>query len=689
MRRTIGGLAVLGLLAVAALMVREPTAIDQASVSPPASTEPGVLDAMATGSLVDRPAVAAAVDPGSLRIGLEALERADIGDALAARDQLPPGSIERQALTWAIASSGASDVSSADIAAAQKELGNWAAAAALKVQLERALYREDVSPERLEALLGDAEAATPEGTILRARALVATGDSAAARELLSPWWHRARLDARHDMTVISEFGDLLDQTDHRLRMEQMLYIDRIAAADRVAGLAGAPDLARAFAAVTRNESGAGTLLDAVPENQRSAAYVFAQSRHLRRTGKYREAAEIMLEAPTDPALLVDPDAWWIERRVLSRELLDIGDPATAYRLAAAHAAESPEHAADAEFHAGWYAFRGLGDAGAGARHFTRIADIAEGPISRARAYYWLGRTADAGAEGESRDYYAQAARNGTNFYGQLAAARLGLTTIESELPSVSDAERSRFDARGPVQAIRLLETAGQPDRADSLYRALAEELESAAEIALLAGMAETRGDHYLALRIAKQASWRGLEVGGLAHPTGVIPPDAAISGSGTALAYAIARQESEFNVAARSGAGALGLLQLLPGTARDMARKTGLDYVPARLTADAGYNATLGASYLDDQLSRFGGSYILTFIGYNAGPRRADEWIARYGDPRGKPIETVVDWIERIPYTETRGYVQRVMENYQVYKMRLSGQMDIEGDLVNGRRPTE
>ena len=174
--------------------------------------------------------------------------------------------------------------------------------------------------------------------------------------------------------------------------------------------------------------------------------------------------------------------------------------------------------------------------------------------------------------------------------------------------------------------------------------------------------------------------------GGVACATiGAIPAAAKISGAGKALAYAIARQESEFNIGAVSHAGARGLLQLMPGTAREVAKKEGLPYSAGRLTTDAAYNATLGAAYLGEQLGRFDGSYVLTFIGYNAGPGRAREWIKRYGDPRGKDIDAVVDWIERIPYAETRSYVQRVMENYQVYKMRLSGTFDIAGDLCNGR----
>ena len=393
----------------------------------------------------------------------------------------------------------------------------------------------------------------------------------------------------------------------------------------------------------------------------------------------------MLKAPKERAALVDPDAWWIERRALSRELVDRGDIKTAYRIAAAHAAESPTNAADAEFHAGWYALRGLNDAKTASRHFARIAEIAATPLSLSRAYYWLGRAAESGAPGNASDYFARAATYGTTFYGQLAAERIGRKALNVAYPSPSAAERKTFSEREAVSAIARLEGAGYARYAEMLYRDLAGQLNSPGELALLAAMAEKQGNHYLALRVGKIAAQRGLDVGALSHPVGVIPASANIAGSGKALAYAIARQESEFNVSAVSGVGARGLLQLMPGTAKEVAKKAGMAYSADRLTSDAGYNATLGAAFLGEQLGRFNGSYILTFAGYNAGPSRAAQWVERYGDPRGKDIDTVVDWIERIPFTETRSYVQRVMENYQVYKMRLSGSYDISGDLINGR----
>jgi soluble lytic murein transglycosylase len=237
-----------------------------------------------------------------------------------------------------------------------------------------------------------------------------------------------------------------------------------------------------------------------------------------------------------------------------------------------------------------------------------------------------------------------------------------------------------------VQAIKRLEQIGYAAKAISIYTQLSQELDSVGELALLAVMAERNENHYLALRVGKTAAMRGLDVGALSHPLGAIPASANISGSGKALAYAIARQESEFNVGAVSKAGARGLLQLMPATAKSVATRNGMAFSAPRLTSDAGYNATLGAHFLGEQLDRFNGSYVLTFAGYNAGPRRASEWVEKYGDPRGQSIEEIVDWIERIPYSETRNYVQRVMENYEVYKARLTGSADIETDLVYGRR---
>jgi soluble lytic murein transglycosylase len=657
----------------------------------PAGAIGATVDAQTTAAIPPRPG--AFVDAGSiavgdttvLRSGLEALGARDVTRARAIRDTLPQDSLDRHILAWAIALRGGEAVPSGEIAAAAQALPGWPGMAALRRNSERALFRENPDPRTVVNAFGDTQPQTAEGVIILARSQVALDNVKAAQAVLSPFWRSEKLEPKDEMAIIKEFGAIVPAADHRFRMERMLYAHRVNSALRVAKLAGAEALAQAWSAVIKGDHNAKKLLDAVPAKQRSAGYMFAQAKYLRRLKNIEQAAAVMLQAPKDKAALVDPDAWWIERRVLSRELVDKGDMKTAYRIVAAHAAESPANAVDAEFHAGWYALRGLQDAKTGATHFARVAGLADGAISSARGYYWLGRAAEAGAPGDSKVYFERAAALGTTFYGQLAAERIGRGIVKVAYPVPSDADRRNFNQREAVHAIKRLEEANFPSLADTLYRDLAAQLTSPGELALLAVMAEKRDNHFLALKVGKIAASRGIDVGALAHPLGVIPASANISSAGKALAYAIARQESEFNGSAVSGAGARGLLQLLPGTAKEAAKKAGLPFSQMRLTTDPGYNAALGATVLGEQLSRFNGSYVLTFAGYNAGPRRAQEWVNRYGDPRGKDVDTVVDWIERIPFAETRSYIQRVMENYQVYKMRLSGKFDIAGDLVNGR----
>ena len=627
-----------------------------------------------------------AFSPMQLKIGLDALAAKDFDGARAARDNLSVSSLDHHILAWAIALYGGDRVPSGEIAAASELLPGWPGMATLRKNSERALARENPAADLVVKSFAGSRPQTAEGTIVLARAYVTKGDVKAAQAVLSPFWRTEKLEVKDETAIINEFGPIIPTADHRYRMERMFYANRVGSAQRVATLAGAKELADAWAAASQGDRNTPKLLAAVPTEQRGAGYLFAEAEYLRKRKKFADAAALLLKAPDDRAALVDPDAWWIERRALSRELIDKGDMKTAYRIVAAHMAESPTNAADAEFHAGWYALRGLKDPAKAAEHFSRIANLAQGSLSLSRAYYWLGRAAEAGGPGDAKEYFTKASTFGTTFYGQLAGERVGNRTLNIASPQPSDVDRLSFSKREAVSAIGRLQEAGYERYANTLYLDLAGQLTSPGEVALLADMAEKQGNHFLALRIGKIAAANGVNVGALSHPIGVIPETANISGSGKALAYAIARQESEFNVSAVSRVGALGLLQLMPSTAEQLAKKAGMAFSQTKLTTDPGYNATLGAAFLGQQLDRYNGSYVLTFAGYNAGPRRADQWMKRYGDPRGKDIDTVVDWIERLPYAETRSYIQRVMENYEVYKMRISGEFDIVGDLVNGRK---
>lgn len=621
---------------------------------------------------------------GDLKSGLSALTSKNVTKARAIRFGMKAGSIDRKVLAWAIALSGRRDVTSGEIAQIQAQLPNWPGQAALRNNLERAIVRETRSSSALIKAFGKSKPSSISGAIGLAKAHLARGNKKAARAVIAPFWREKRLTKSQEKQVMKDAGRSLTRADHRYRMHKMFYRERATAANRVASYAEQSSLAKARTAIVRKKGDVGKRLKAVaPSSKRDPAYLFARIKHARRSGDYRKAARLMLKVPKNKTALVYPDEWWIEQRIISRHLIDLGDAKTAYKIASNHSAQSRSKRAEAEFHAGWYALRFLNSPKRARVHFQNILKISSRPISQARAYYWLGRAS--GAAG--RKYYSAAAKHGGTFYGQLAAAKLKQSRLRISKPKPSGSERARFKSRELVRAIQRLESVGYAWRGDIIYRSLARTLRSPGELALLSARAEKRGKASLALQIGKIAHGRGLAVDTLSWPLGAIPNSAKIGATGKALAYSIARQESAFNKSAVSPANARGLLQLLPGTAKLMAKKKGIKYSYKKLTRDAGYNVTLGAAYLSEQLGNFDNSYIMTFAGYNAGPGRVRKWIKQYGDPRGKSIDTVVDWIERIPFTETRNYVQRVMENYQVYKARLTnGKLTIERDLRFGRK---
>lgn len=618
--------------------------------------------------------------------GLSALSGRNSLDAIAYRDRLQPNSVEWKALTWAIAVSGQRAVPSSMIAETQKQLADWPGQSILKENLEEALLRENPSPNLVITEFGHARPATAEGAIILARSALASGDKGRATALIRSFWTGERMDKATEDKIREEFGALLTKADHKRRMEFLLYKERYEDAARFAELAEAQSLYKAFAAVGKKTKSADKLIKAVdPSWHKDASYLYLQIKRKRQDRDYSAAAKLLESAPRDVDELVDPGAWWVEARIVSRGLLDEGDAKRAYKLAAAHLATEPADIVEAEFHAGWYALRGLNDPKTAERHFKALLDASPRAHDQARGLYWLGRTASKRKDPAATAYFRRAAHFPATFYGQLAAARLGDMVAPGAVYTITDADRLAFAARPEIIAISLMEKAGEESRARRLYLALAASLEKPVDVQLLAEKALKDHGATLALAIGKTALRQGHDPGLAAFPLGAIPETADISGAGKALAYAIARQESAFNPQAVSPANAKGLLQLLPSTAKRVASKYKLAYAEEKLTEDPAFNATLGSHYLGEQIDTFGGSLIMTFAAYNAGPSRVDQWIKRYGDPRGKDVDAAVDWVENIPFTETRDYVQRVMENYQVYKILLGQKADIVADITAGK----
>ncbi|WP_349370196.1 transglycosylase SLT domain-containing protein [Salinarimonas sp.] len=573
----------------------------------------------------------------------------------------------------------------------------WPETRVARRRAEEALFNEDVSPATVIGFFARARPTTGEGAIALARAFRADGAESDARALARETWRDMRLSLAEEAALEREFDGVLEPVDHRVRFERMLFREDWRGAERMlaafptqhrSDLASLIETRRAVVARARD---AEKKLDALPARlQAEPSVLFSRLKLLRHEQRYDEAARLLSGAPKEIDLVIDGDAWWNERRIVARSTLEAGDVARAYAIAANHAAQSPAEIIEAEWTAGWIALRFLEAPGVAAGHFARAAEEATLPISVSRVAYWRGRAAEAqGEEETAREHYGTAAAHPIAYYGQLALEALGETTLPIRAPDVDmEAARTALAELPAARALALLHEAGLGERAIPLYAALGASLEDAGLIAALGEAAVEREDPRGLLALGKAAVYRGLPLDLYAYPTLGIPPfEPATEAVDPALVYAIARQESAFHPRAVSHAGARGLMQLMPATARATARRFGLAYAPERLLSDPAYNATLGSAHLAELIEDWGGSYVLTFAAYNAGGGAVQRWLDRFGDPRGGAVDPI-DWVEMISFPETRNYVQRVMENFQVYRRLLHEDrpLGVREDLARGAR---
>lgn len=626
---------------------------------------------------------------GSLKTALKAVEDNKILDALAIRAGMK-NKVDKAILTWRLIRTGDPLIPYDMIVDFKVKNPDFPTQTTLKRRAEGALSRQKLSHAKVLAVYGNSDPISVRGIIQKTEALAGVGRKDEAARLIRDLWRTSRLSKKFEGEIRSKFKKLLRKSDHKWRSDMHLYNERTSEALRVAKYVDKSyvKLAQARQAVVRRK-GAAYGLKQVPKSLRKdPGYIFSRVQHLRRTNNPRDSAALLQTAPTDPAVLVDPDEWWIERKLASREMMELGRLRQAYDIAAAHRGGSPQTIAEAEFHAGWFALSHLNNPKLAKPHFENLAKIATRNRSVARAYYWIARADEAlGNKQLAKKGYERAARNPTVFYGQLANEKLGRKKLAlTRNPKATREVIARHNARLPVQAVDRLMKIGNQSLAGTFMRSLSQTLEDPAEIVLLAERAEKAKLHRLALQIGKLADAAGHDLPLLAFPVAAIPKKARVPRSvGKSLVYSIARQESAFNPKAVSGAGARGLLQLMPATAKEVSRGLKLKYTKARLTSDPAYNATLGAEYLKQLLSEYNGSMIMTFAGYNAGGSRVRRWIKTYGDPRRMDIEGIVDWMESIPFSETRAYVQKIMENNQVYRARLNeGGLSLHRDLRRG-----
>jgi soluble lytic murein transglycosylase len=639
---------------------------------------------------VTAPAQSLVVTLSSRSLALErALEAVDKGDPAAARAAAHGiDAVAEHIVAWMAGTSLTAGARSSEIAATITMLGDWPGQSLLRARYEAALAREQPQPDAVLKAFAEAPPATAVGTILFAKALAATGKAEEANRLIRRYWRDELISRTAEQTILSAFGSVLTDADHKTRVARLLYQGKVADADAASRHLdkGAQELVKACIAVKQQRRNADKLLDKVQaEHRQDPIYLFARIQSLRGLGKSSEAAMLMLSAPTDREILVDPDAWSEARRALARDIA-AKDPRTALKLTSVNLGASATARMDASFEAGWYALRRLDDAAAAADQFMISAALATRPTSRSRAEYWLGRAfAAAGQASVAAEHYRAAANYPTTFYGQLALISLGSLQLPvAPPPAIDEKVVRRFLARELVQVAGRLTSIGRHEAAAIFYRHLAETLTDPAEIALLAAMAQDEDNYSLALQVGKVANAKQVGADAVAFPMAAVP---SLERSDIELpaVYAVARQESAFQIGAVSPVGAQGLLQLMPATAKEVAGRLGLPYSKDRLTTDAAYNATLGAAFLGGLVTRFNGSYAMGFAAYNAGEGRVQGWVKSFGDPRDPQVD-VIDWIERIPIAETRHYVHRTLENLQVYRARLgSPELRLEQDLTGIR----
>ena len=509
-----------------------------------------------------------------------------------------------------------------------------------------------------------------------AEALIADGETDAGIRLLREAWIDGDFPRDLERRFLKRHRNALGAEDHNRRLDRLLWDERADAARRQLRRAGKAErrLGEARLRLMQRRRGVDWAIRQVPDRLRShPGLVFERIRWRRLAGKHAGARELLLDRPAE---LVRPGKWWPEQSYQIREAIEHRLFGRAYAIASRHGQTANRPFSEAEWLAGWLALRFLNRPGDAAKHFQAMYDRVRFPISRARAAYWSARAAEAaGDRDRATEWYRRASGHPTTFYGQLAGKALALERrFPAGEPAVAPEERERFEARPLVRAARLLGEAGDFETMRTFVTHLSRSAQTPGEHLLVSRLGLAYGALHISVSAAKRAWRNGVPLIAEAYPLAFGNADTARAPDPPELALllGLARQESEMDPHARSRSGAVGLMQLLPGTAREVSRRLGLAYSRSRLREDRGYNITLGSAYLAELLEAFEGDRALALAAYNAGPNRVRQWLRTFGDPRRGEVDPI-DWMELVPFGETRNYIQRVLESAAVYRLRLKG----------------
>ena len=616
----------------------------------------------------------ARADP-ALDRGLSALRSGEMDEARATLPEIVDP-VARDILLWHLLRTRRGSFAEGEAFLARN--GDWPGLDLLRERLELDIP-VTAAPDRIAAFFAADPPRTGKGALLLAIALRALDRPTEAEVVAVEAWLGLPMTASTEAGFLEIFGDLLRPFD-AARLDALLWAGETDAAERTLRRVTGPEaaLARARIALRIGAGNVDTLIAAVPDGFRDhPGLAYERFRWRLDKGRTDDALELLFAYDESADTLGNPSAWGDYRERLARGLMQDGRHAEAYRIAARnHLPDGAGEVAGNEWLAGYIALRFLDRPEDAASHFRIFDANVASPISKGRAGYWLGRALEAAGDLDGAGAaYASGARYQTSFYGQLAAARAGLPadprlTGTETFPPLDE---TSFADGSVLAAARLLEDMGERSLAERFLTHLAESLQREEIGALIDFALDEMDDPHIALLIAKRAAQGGHElhrgyfpVTGLADLESPVAPELALS---------IARRESEFDPVVVSHAGAAGLMQLMPGTAQEMAGLVGLPYLQAALTRDPDYNARLGTAYLGELEVEFGQSPILVPAAYNAGPSRARRWSREMGHP-GSSVVDVVDWIEDVPFSETRNYIMRVSESLLPYHARITGEVD-------------
>lgn len=640
--------------------------------------------AFAQGELVTK------ADAKAARDVFKAIERNRFKDALRLTRKVKNPDVVR-VLMWSYITARRTPAKFDDVKAFLDHHGDWPNRTAMLRRAEQTMPAS-VPPQDVAAwfeTMGGPVSSL--GRMRLGEALLELGDEQRGVETLRTAWVEGNFTKSEERTFMRRHKKILTKDDHIKRLDRLIWQERYWPARRqiwrVDEIERKVAIARLW--LMKREGNVDKAIADVgkvaPERLTDPGLVYERLRWRRRKGRHESAAELFKAVSGDPGR---PDKWWTERALIARDALSEAHKSKsrdkakasyrhAYAIASGHGL-TPDDAAeysDAEWISGWIALRFLNDPERALKHFTRMYEIVNYPISVARGAYWSGRAAEAqGDTREARRWMERAATHTTTYYGQLARAKLGLADTAPVAPAPAKPSQNllkAFDAHPSKRAAQILAEVGEHDRMRPFLTHLSDARDDPAWKALSARFAADHGRPDMAIRIAKASERDGAQLGALGYPALALPvPKKHENGGGveTPLVLAVIRQESAFYVRAKSHAGARGLMQVMPATAKRVARANRLPYDRDRLTQDPDYNLTIGQVYLSDVIEEFEGSYPMALAAYNAGPHRVKRWLRTYGDPRKGEID-MIDWVELIPFSETRNYVQRVLENLEVYRL--------------------